>query len=106
MNGAANGAEPGFKALFNTLSDLMRRNQVIDIHHHVHINEDLLAQDPSAGDVMAIEDSRYTQRLFVDGFRVQSQCDPQARAGCRAKPASRHESEARQGAWQARRQAS
>ena len=68
MNGAANGAKPGFQALFNPLSDLMRRNQVVDIHHHVHVNEDLLAQDTSTGDVMAIEDSRYTQSLLVDGF--------------------------------------
>ena len=68
MNGAANGSEVGFQALFDPFRDLMRRNQVIDIHHHVHVNKDLLSQDSSAGDVMAIQDSRDTQRLLIDGF--------------------------------------
>ena len=59
MNGAANGAEAGFKALFNSLSNLMSCNQVIDIHNHVHINKHLLTQNSPTGDVMAIKNTRY-----------------------------------------------
>ena len=58
MNGAANWAEAGFKALFNSLSDLMSRNQVINIHNHVHVNKYLLTQYSPTGDVMAIQNSR------------------------------------------------
>jgi carbamoylphosphate synthase large subunit len=59
MNGAANGSEAGFQSFLNSLSDLMSRNQVIDIHNHVHINEHLLTQNSPTGDVMAIKNTRY-----------------------------------------------
>ena len=68
MDGAAHRSESALQSILNLFGDAVRCGEIIHVHHHVHVNENPLTQNASAGDVMTIQHPWNSHGLSMDRF--------------------------------------